>query len=376
LQRSDRFGSASLWTAPKALVAACCLAAFLPTGIFGAQSTGVNADAEALVKAGHWKRARQILEPWVKTNPQDATSCYLLSEVRLAFGNLNEALLFAQHSVELDGKNSDFHYELGKVYGEMADRASYFSAGSLAVKFRKEMETAIELDPKNLDALDAMMQFKYQAPGIMGGNKDEAQSLADRISALNLSEGYLARAELAVLEKDPHQEEADYLKAEQADPHSFDAEASLAKFYSQSAQSKYADAGKHAQASIKIARGRIDGHWVLARVYAVEQKWGDLDGAVADAEKDVWDDLRPEYEAAEGLFEIGKDFPRAEAYLKKYLSQEPEAGEPDAADAHRLLGLMLEKEGRKSEALAEIQNALRIRPNFKAAKEDLKRLED
>jgi tetratricopeptide (TPR) repeat protein len=365
-----------LWTAPKALAAACCLAAFLPTGIFGAQSTGVNADAEALVKAGHWKRARQILEPWVKTNPQDATSCYLLSEVRLAFGNLNEALLFAQHSVELDGKNSDFHYELGKVYGEMADRASYFSAGSLAVKFRKEMETAIELDPKNLDALDAMMQFKYQAPGIMGGNKDEAQSLADRISALNLSEGYLARAELAVLEKDPHQEEADYLKAEQADPHSFDAEASLAKFYSQSAQSKYADAGKHAQASIKIASGRIDGHWVLARVYAVEQKWGDLDGAVTDAEKDVGDDLRPEYEAAEGLFEIGKDFPRAEAYLKKYLSQEPEAGEPDAADAHRLLGLMLEKEGRKSEALAEIQNALRIRPNFKAAKEDLKRLED
>ena len=65
------------------------------------------------------------------------------------------------------------------------------------------METAIELDPKNLDALDAMMQFKYQAPGIMGGNKDESRALADRISALNFSEGYLVRAELAELEKDP-----------------------------------------------------------------------------------------------------------------------------------------------------------------------------
>ena len=49
---------------------------------------------------------------------------------------------------------------------------------------------------------------------------------------------------------------------------------------------------------------------------------------------------------------------------------------PDAADAHRLLGLVLEKEGRNAEARAEIQTALRLRPKFKDAKDDLKRLED
>ena len=77
---------------------------------------------------------------------------------------------------------------------------------------------------------------------------------------------------------------------------------------------------------------------------------------------------------AQALLEIGKDFPRAEGYARKYLSQEPEGEEPDTADAHRLLGLVFEKEGRKPEARAEIQTALRLRPNFKAAKDDLKRL--
>jgi len=35
---------------------------------------------------------------------------------------------------------------------------------------------------------------------------------------------------------------------------------------------------------------------------------------------------------------------------------------------------LYEKEGRKAEARGELQTALRARPNFKVAKEDLKRL--
>ena len=77
-----------------------------------------------------------------------------------------------------------------------------------------------------------------------------------------------------------------------------------------------------------------------------------------------------------GCLKWARIIPALKATRERYLSQEPEAGEPDAADGHRLLGLVLEREGRKPEALAEIQTALRLRPNFKAAKEDLKRLED
>ena len=101
---------------------------------------------------------------------------------------------------------------------------------------------------------------------------------------------------------------------------------------------------------------QIEAHWILARVFALQQRWGDLEQILATAEKDVPDDLRPFYEAAQALLEIGKEFPRAEGYAKKYLSQEPEGEEPDNAEAHRLLGLVFEKEGRNAEARAEIHN--------------------
>lgn len=127
---------------------------------------------------------------------------------------------------------------------------------------------------------------------------------------------------------------------------------------------------------MQLDAGQIGAQGILGRVYAIQERWSDLEQILATAEKNVPDDLRPYYEAAQALLELGKELPRAEGYAKKYLSQEPEGEEPDSADAHRLLGLLLEKEGRSSEARTEIQTALRLRPNFKAAKEDLKRLQD
>jgi len=337
---------------------------------------GQRADVEALVQAGHWKRARAILEPQVKDHPQDPKASYLLAEVKAAFKDFDGALPLAQHAVDLDGKNSEFHLKLGQVYGELAARASIFSVGPLVLKFRKEVETAIELKPANLEALDSMMQFKFQAPGVLGGSKDEARALAEKITLLDACEGNLAHAELAELEKNPAQVEAYLVKAVQANPKNYGPLIELAKYYSRQPHAKYDEAAKHAQDALQLDATQIGGYWILARVFALQERWNDLEPILATAEKAVPDDLRPFYEAAQALLEAGNEFPRAEGFTKKYLSQEPEGGDPDKAEAHRLLGLLLEKEGRKAEARAEIQTALQLRPNFRAAKYDLKRLEN
>jgi len=363
----------SIW-----ILAAVILCLFLPLHdpVRSATSGSQGEDGEALIQSGHWKRARAILEPQVKAHPQDPRACYLLAQVKMAFKDFDGALPLAQHAVDLDGKNSNYHLKLGQVYGEMAARASFFSAGALAVKFRKEVEVAIQLDSQNLDALDSMMQFKFQAPGLMGGSKEEARALADKMTLLNPSEGYLAHAKLAELEKNPAQMEAYFLQAVKANPKNYSALAAVAKFYSQAPHAKYEEATRHAQSALQLDPKQIGAHWLLARVFALQERWGDLEQTLATAEKTVPDDLRPYYEAAQALLEAGKEFPRAEGYAKKYLSQEPEGEEPDNAEAHRLLGLVFEKEGRTAEARGEVQTALQLRPSFKPAKDDLKRLGD
>jgi len=335
-----------------------------------------NDTVKQLIDAEHWKRARAVLEPQFDAHREDAQTLYLLAQVKVAFNKLDEALTLAQRAVALDDKNSYYHLELGIVYGELASKASFLSAHSLAIRFRKEVELAIELDPGNLEALYAMMQFKYRAPTIIGGSKEEAHALALRIGHLDAHRGYLALAELAKLEHHQAQVEAYLLKAVQTNPKCYVGLTSLAEFYAQLTVPKYDDAIKYARYALSVDGKRVEAYWILARSYAHEQRWSDLGQILGLSAQAVPDDFRPFYEAAQGLLDVGADSPKAEDYAKKYLSEEPEAEEPDPAEAHLLLGRVLEMEGRNTLARKEIQTALLDRPDLKAAKHYLKRLDD
>jgi tetratricopeptide (TPR) repeat protein len=352
------------------LLVSLILVATLPVKA-GAADPG---SAEALIEAGHWKRARAILEPRVAANPLDAQAACLLSRVKVAFGDLEGALKSAQQAVVLEDGNSNYHFQLAEVYGEMAARASMFAAASLAGKFKGELEASLARDPKNLDALDALMQYSFQAPGLMGGDKGKAHAIAEELVQLSPVRGYLAQAELAREAKDFAKVEECFLQAVQADPKNYEAQTAVAGFYTQPSHRKTECAGKHAREAVQLDPARAKGYSLLARVLALEQRWSELQAVLSAAEKTVPDDLAPYFEAANGLLESEVDLKRGETYLHKYLAQEPEGEEPDAAHAHRLLGLILEKQGRSAEAVSELETAVQMNPRFKAAKEDLQRV--
>jgi tetratricopeptide (TPR) repeat protein len=148
----------------------------------------------------------------------------------------------------------------------------------------------------------------------------------------------------------------------------------VADFYASDSRKKYDLAEKYALAVLKLDETRVGPYAVLGILYAAGERWQDLDTAMARAEKNVPEDYGPHYQAGKVLLFSGKDLPRAERYFRKYLTMEPEGGEPNHAAAHWRLGLVLEKEGKKPEAIAEMQEAVRAEPDFKAAKEDLRRL--
>ena len=169
-----------------------------------------------------------------------------------------------------------------------------------------------------------MMQFKYRAPGFMGGDKAQARALADKILRLNPSEGYISKSTLAGLEKNVAEVEVCYRKAVEADPKSYHALTLLAGFYTQAPHARYEQAVLYARQAAEVDPSRVDAYGILARVLAFEQRWGDLDLILTTAQEKVPDDLLPYYEASNALLETGKDLPRAEKYAKTYLSQEPE----------------------------------------------------
>jgi tetratricopeptide (TPR) repeat protein len=287
---------------------------------------------------------------------------------------LDGALKSAQQAVALEDGNSDYHFQLADVYGEMAARASIFAAASLARKFKGELDASLARNPKNLDALDALMQYSYQAPGMMGGDKGKARAIAEELVQLSPVLGYLAQAELAKEAKDFAKVEEWFLKAVRADAKSYEAQTALARFYTQPLHRNTEAAGKLAREAVQLEPARAKGYSILAKVLAFERRWSDLEAVLSASEKAVPDDLAPYFEAANALLESGVELKRGEAYSRKYLAQEPEGEEPDAAQAHRLLGLILEKQGRIAEAVSELATALQMNPRFKAAKDDLQRI--
>jgi tetratricopeptide (TPR) repeat protein len=332
-----------------------------------------NISPLALVEAGHFKRALAIVEPRFQADPNDAEAAYLLSRVKEAFEDLDSALRLAQKSLELDDKNARYHLQLANVYGEMAQRAGIFKQMGLARKYKSEAERAASLDPKFVDARMGLIEFYLEAPGIAGGDKKKARELADDIARSDSSQGYMAQARLAQQEKDTSKQEAAYLKAIAANPRNYDAEVSLASLYAE--KLKNYDAGeKHARAAIQLDLGRVHAYAVLATIFAAQKRWPELDTILSQAEKNVPDDVNPYYQAGKKLLLDGVDLGRAERYFHKYMSQPAEGEEPDLAAAHWRLGLVLEKQGRKREAISEIQTAVSMKSDFPEAKKDLKRL--
>ena len=96
-----------------------------------------------------------------------------------------------------DPQNADFALWLGLAMGRRAERMTgirRLGAFPLARKVLAMFEKAVELDPENLAALEALQNFHLAAPGMVGGNKASARSLAARIEAVDAARGAAAWA--------------------------------------------------------------------------------------------------------------------------------------------------------------------------------------
>lgn len=337
-----------------------------------APAVALDAQTQAMIDRSQWKQLRTQTTARLAKQPDDAEMHWLMSRVQQAFGDPKSALVHAEKAVELDGKNADYRLQLAEVCGQSAQKAGPLKGLGLGKRFKREAEAAIELDPKQIPARVDLMMFHMEAPGIVGGDKKKAPLLVDEIARIDPVQGHLARAKLLLEQRDTVRAEQEYVEAARLGSDQYAVRMSTANFLG--SRSKWKESEAHARAAQALDPKRPGSYMLLAYLTARDGRWSDLDGTLAAGDAALTENLGPYYQAARALLAEKNDPVRAERYLRKYLTVEPEGGLPGFGGAHWRLGQALEQQNRVPEAIAEMETAVRLKPDLDEAKKDLKRL--
>src|SRR5882724_1417501 len=311
---------------------------FAVTSLLMAIPAAADESVPALLAAGRADDAITNLRSKINNSPSDGESYNLLCRAYFSMGDWDRGISACEKAVALDPNNSRYHMWLGRIYGEKADQVIFFKAAALAGKVRDEFETAVRLDPKNVDARSDLGEFYLEAPGIVGGGRDKAEVQAKALAALAPAKAHYLNGRLAEKKKELETAEREY------------------------------------RAAIEASRGSALTWFNLALFYRHQQRWDDMEGAINHAVSAQLD--RPEIlmESGEVLLRSGRNFPAAVQFLRRYLALNSKVEEAPAFKAHYLLGTALEKQGDKQAAAQEYRAALSLAKGFSRAQEALDRL--
>lgn len=150
-----------------------------------------------LAKTPEWERAhtfflasdfRQAASVLEKASKKDFDNLLLLGQSYYELKKFGDAVDALELAAQAAPKHSDAQLWLGRAYGRLAEGNKLLAFGR-ARKARAAFERAVQLDPKNRDALDDLFEFYFEAPGIVGGGLDKAEGIAKQIAALDADDG-------------------------------------------------------------------------------------------------------------------------------------------------------------------------------------------
>jgi tetratricopeptide (TPR) repeat protein len=256
----------------------------------------------------------------------------------LSRGDIEAAIAAGERAIEARAQDAQAWFWLGRAYAQQAMRAGLLSKPKWAGKTRDAYQQAVTLDPEHLDARHDLMQYYVMAPGILGGDSDKALEQQREIARRDAVMGKLASATLA--QHDDRSKEAETLAREALalDP--------------------------------ARARSRIS----LSLLLAGDERWAEI--------RTLWDEVLardPEDRLAHyqlgRLAAISGEQPDAGlAHIDRYLAAPEQSDYMSEAGGHWRRGQLLEKLGRRDEALQAYERAVALQPTLEPAKKDLERL--
>lgn len=291
---------------------------------------------DVLLAQGRVDDAISSLESMLSAAPNDADSYNLLCRAYFVLESWDASVKSCQKAVSLQPSNSDFHLWLGRAYGEKASHAGFLSAAGLAKKVRNEFETAVRLNPGNLEARADLAEFYVEAPGLVGGGKDKAEAQARELAKLDPPQAEMIQARIAENNKN------------------------------------LTGAETHLLTAVDLSKGRAGAWMALADFY---RRTGHIDKMQEALEHAVSVNNHNHVlmKAAEILARTKRNPSQAVELLHQYLSN-PTVEDAPAFKAHYLLGTIYEQEGNTAAAAREYREALALAKGYALAQSALNRI--
>lgn len=312
------------------LLALLMLAPFLAGAAGGDLGPGIQA-----FEARRFEEARKFFEPRAAGDPRAA---YYLGRTYVAQRQFEKGAEWLEKAVAGAPNEADYHFWLGRAYGQAAMESNLLKQAGLAKKTKAEFEKAVALDPGHLGAREDLVQYYLLAPGFMGGSLEKAREMAAEIRKRDTARGVLAQVAVHLNQKD------------------------------------MAAAERELKAGIAAVPGNARLRMTLGGIYQDQKRWN-------EAFETLEAGLRADPQNFDLLYQVGRAgavsgqrLDRAEECLKRYLTHTPGPESAPLANAHHRLGMVYEKKGDKAKARGQYQEAVKRDPNLKEAKEALRKL--
>lgn len=308
-----------------------CLASIFAGLAYAQVPAATLTQANANLQAGEADKVLALLAPLPNTGTGADAAQNLLCRVRFMLEQWDQAATACQQAVKLNGQSSDYHMWLGRVLGQQASHASIFSAYGIAKRSLAEMQTAVQLNPKNGPALSDLGDYYAQAPGIAGGGIDKAQGIASQLDKVDPARAAQLRGDIAV------------------------------------AQKNYTTAEQQYRQAVTVSAKPAHEWTVLAAFYRDRQRWSDVDTAIQNcvtaAAKDPNGGLAL-YDGAGVLIESNRNPQLAAKMLQSYLAGSWKTEEAPAFIAHIRLAKLKQQLGDAAGAQQDLAAAQSMAKEF------------
>lgn len=294
--------------------------------------------ADSLWNEGEFRAIVKLVNEESQEEERSPAATYWMCRAYIGLSDYDSSVFYGERAVKLAPDSSYYHLWYGRALGMKLSQGSGLGGLFKAKKVKGEFQRAVELDPTNYEAKFNLMQYLLQAPGIVGGNKDEALKLAEALKESKPAMGHFAKALC-------HQVREEYDKADW----------------------EFRAATAYDTTNTEYAFNYF--YFLLDR-----EDFDRAEGILKQIELTDPDDPNILYQRGKLHLFSGKNLERGLDCFTKYLEREPLPNGPSEAAAHWRMGMIYEKMEKPDSARVEYQRCLELEPDYEEAKKALKKL--